>query len=431
MKKKYLLIMMLLLASCGEASSPQNASNGPETSTSVEFFQIFKKGENTPLQKLEVSNGDVIDLEARGNITENLTWFNAASDVAVFLAPGRLRINGEARFLVGAYNSKTSYYFIVETEAVRHSLSPTVSIPRQETPSPSCIPTTCEIEEKNCGSIPDGCGYFISCGSCSGSDTCGGEGVMNVCGTANPVCVPQSCESLGRNCGSVSNGCGSNLNCGSCEVEGESCGGSGISNLCGAPPGLEQPPSVASDPYVDQVVSFEPGNGAGFGQASMPGVILGHPRGNGLAMGGLDVLSLGQGGRIVLRTVTPILNGPGADFIVFENAFYAGGNPMNAFAEPGQVAVSQDGVSFHDFPCDSANAAGHFPGCAGTRPTLANPITNMISPTDPAVAGGNAFDLSDLDLGWALYIEITDRSAGVGGGGTAGFDLDAVSIVYQ
>ena len=40
-----------------------------------------------------------------------------------------------------------------------------------------CVPTTCAAQGKNCGSIPDGCGGTLSCGSCSGSQTCGGGGV--------------------------------------------------------------------------------------------------------------------------------------------------------------------------------------------------------------------------------------------------------------
>jgi hypothetical protein len=45
-----------------------------------------------------------------------------------------------------------------------------------------CQPTTCADEGKNCGTISDGCGATLSCGSCTGSDTCGGGGLANVCG---------------------------------------------------------------------------------------------------------------------------------------------------------------------------------------------------------------------------------------------------------
>jgi len=49
-----------------------------------------------------------------------------------------------------------------------------------------------------------------TCGSCIAPDTCGGGGVANVCG-----CTPTTCAAL-QACGSVSNGCGGTLSCGSC-----------------------------------------------------------------------------------------------------------------------------------------------------------------------------------------------------------------------
>src|SRR2546430_2486791 len=45
-----------------------------------------------------------------------------------------------------------------------------------------CTPTTCAAHGKNCGTITDGCGGTIACGSCSGGETCAGGGTANVCG---------------------------------------------------------------------------------------------------------------------------------------------------------------------------------------------------------------------------------------------------------
>jgi hypothetical protein len=195
------------------------------------------------------------------------------------------------------------------------------------------------------------------------------------------------------------------------------------------PSATAMPSPQPSDPFVDQVISFTPGAGAGFGGDQMPGVVLGPPKGDGLLQGGFDVLSLGAGGVIVLKSATPILNGNGADFIVFENAFYANGNPNAPFAELGEVAVSQDGSQFLVFDCETTAAPG-YPGCAGASPVLANPDLNDLDPTDPIEAGGDAFDLNELGLGWAQYIRIRDLSSN-GTGTNSGFDLDAVSIVHQ
>jgi len=190
------------------------------------------------------------------------------------------------------------------------------------------------------------------------------------------------------------------------------------------------PSAPPSDDFMDEVVSFNPGASAGFGSDQFPDIVLGGPRGNGTSLGSFHVLSLGKGGEIVLKSERPILDGSGPDFIVFENAFYAGGNPEAPFAEPGEVSVSQDGVDYVSFACAASDSAGHYPGCAGVHPVFANVESNSIDPTDPAVAGGDAFDLQSTGLDWALFVKIRDLSLS-GGGNSAGFDLDAVSIVHQ
>lgn len=169
------------------------------------------------------------------------------------------------------------------------------------------------------------------------------------------------------------------------------------------------------DPYADAVTRFSPGDGAGFGQDALPGVVLGPPRGAGATAGSTDVVSLGRGGVIELAfTDFVAIDGPGVDLLVFENGF-------NGFFEKGDVAVSEDGVTWHDFVCDG--------GCAGLRPVYANP-DNGVSATDPAVAGGDGFDLADVGLTRARFVRITDTGAnpwyGPPGGG---FDLDAVAVV--
>jgi hypothetical protein len=48
----------------------------------------------------------------------------------------------------------------------------------------TCVPTTCAELGKNCGSVSDGCGGTLSCGTCATGSTCGGGGTANVCGIA-------------------------------------------------------------------------------------------------------------------------------------------------------------------------------------------------------------------------------------------------------
>ena len=196
-------------------------------------------------------------------------------------------------------------------------------------------------------------------------------------------------------------------------------------------PIVEEPLPQGADAYADHVVSYAIGTSGGFNEEFLPDIVLGPPLGAGCCVGSLDVFSLGQGGEIILEMTDYIIfDGSGDDFIVFENGFEIGGDPNNVFSEPGIVAVSEDGETYYEFPCDLSGQP--YPGCAGTRPTLANQDDNNIDPTDPQVAGGNGFDLATVGLQTARFIRIQDSDLDTGpiGPGTAGFDLDAISIVH-
>jgi hypothetical protein len=180
-------------------------------------------------------------------------------------------------------------------------------------------------------------------------------------------------------------------------------------------------------PYASEVVSFELGASGGYGMNKLPGVVLGPPKGGGTSAGSLDVLSLGIGGEIVLGFgEREISDGPGPDLIVFENAFWANGDPDAAFTEPGEVAVSADGESWIPFACDP-DAAIDESGCAGLHPVLQYDAAKMRE-LDPDQTGGDAFDLADIDVTAARYVRIRDMD-GDGEGTSAGFDLDAVGLV--
>jgi len=183
-------------------------------------------------------------------------------------------------------------------------------------------------------------------------------------------------------------------------------------------------------PYVTEVVAFEPGDSAGYGQDDLPDVVLGPPRGKGEQVGSLHVLSLGVGGEIVLGfEPRAIVDEPGVDLVVFENAFWAGGDPSSVFAEPAEVAVSEDGEVWHTFACDQdGDAERQFAGCAGWTPTLEYDAGELV-PIDPEQTGGDRFDLAELGLSTARYVRIRDLSD-QGEGTNAGFDLDAVGLVH-
>lgn len=166
-------------------------------------------------------------------------------------------------------------------------------------------------------------------------------------------------------------------------------------------PGGAGPPA-AEGPTPDEVVSVSYGPGAGFGQDGMPDVVLGPPAGGGGAAGGTDVLSLGHGGEIILafREVV-IVDGPGADFRVYENVLVpARADARDAYAEVAIVSVSADGDDWRVFPYDYVPGGAHvvdrFVGFAGVTP------------------GGDAFDLGAVGLTEARFVRIQD--AGRAGG---------------
>lgn len=186
-------------------------------------------------------------------------------------------------------------------------------------------------------------------------------------------------------------------------------------------------PVATTGVFAASVVTFEPGPGAGFGADKMPAIVLGPPHGAGAKAGSLDVVSLGKGGTIVLGfDGVEIVDGPGADFVVFEN-------PFTGWIETGEVSVSADGQTWATFPCAAADKAGGYPGCAGVGPVHAAP-DNAIDPAAAAAAGGDAFDLADLGLPRARFVRV--RDSGANGADkylapTGGFDLDAVVAIHH
>ncbi len=184
----------------------------------------------------------------------------------------------------------------------------------------------------------------------------------------------------------------------------------------------------------DALDSFSPGQGGGRGSDNMPANVLGLPDTVGrqtvptIALE--QVLSLGLEGEIVLRfDHVVIVDGPGVDFTVFENAFtYRTGGVDKIYAEPGEVAVSRDGVDYQAFSWNPETLQG----CAGVAPTNGDQ-----DPCNPALSGGNSFDLADLGIDSVRFIRIRDVTRTVLENKDHafydptlnGFDLDAIVAV--
>ena len=193
--------------------------------------------------------------------------------------------------------------------------------------------------------------------------------------------------------------------------------------------GVEVDPGSASrtpDLYATELLRFDPGPHAGFGAERLPAVVLGAPVPGEDGGGSLDVVSLGVGGVIELGFgEREIIDGPGPDFVVFENAFEVASAPGEVFAELAEVSVSEDGARWFTYVCDPSAS---WSGCAGWRPTAPFDVETT-DPLDAEVTGGDPFDLAEVGLRAARFVRIRDLSER-GEAPTAGFDLDAVGVVH-
>ncbi len=102
-----------------------------------------------------------------------------------------------------------------------------------------CVPKTCAELKISCGPAGDGCGGALDCGGCDGG-SCGGGGKASQCGSGGSICTPKTCAELGAGCGIQADGCGGTITCGgdggTCPAS-QTCGGGGTLNQCGTPTG--------------------------------------------------------------------------------------------------------------------------------------------------------------------------------------------------
>ena len=165
-----------------------------------------------------------------------------------------------------------------------------------------------------------------------------------------------------------------------------------------------------------------------------------------------STVSLGDSGVADLTFVTPVFDGPGADFAVFENGFPDPANDSLAFLELAFVEVSSDGMNYVRFPAHSLTQTNvQIPG-SGTY-MYANLVDGLAG---KYIGGyGTPFDLSDLPASSLLnkdsitHIRVVDVIGDVHGHSSlditgriindpyptnfasGGFDLDAVGLINR
>ena len=169
----------------------------------------------------------------------------------------------------------------------------------------------------------------------------------------------------------------------------------------------------------------------------------------GVPGGTFDVVSLGDGGVATLTFASPICNGVGPDFAVFENGFVNAQDPTVYFLELAFVEVSSDGMSFFRFPAISHVTELGANGCIDPEQ-----IHNFAGKYEAFYV--TPFDLDDvednplLDKNHVTHVRLVDV---VGCSdpqyatydseghvvveswptpfGSSGFDLDAVGVIHD
>ena len=168
--------------------------------------------------------------------------------------------------------------------------------------------------------------------------------------------------------------------------------------------------------------------------------------------GTMDVVCLGDGGSATLTFDSPIYNGPGPDFAVFENGMENASQPGSYFLELGFVEVSSDGVNFFRFPAVSnVPAETQLGGFDCIDPRL---IHNLASKY--IAMYGTPFDLDEvednplLDKNNITHVRIVDVVGNIDPEyatydseghivndpwptpfNSSGFDLDAVGVIHD
>ncbi len=172
----------------------------------------------------------------------------------------------------------------------------------------------------------------------------------------------------------------------------------------------------------------------------------------GMPGGTFDVVSLGDGGKAILTFASPIYNGPGPDFAVFENGFANAQNPDTWALELGFVEVSSDGENYFRFPAVTYVQTETQLGNAGSI----NPAQLHNFASKYGAFYGTPFDLDEvednalLDKNNVTHVRIVDVIGNIDpeyanydaeghaindpwptGFASSGMDLDAVGVIHD
>lgn len=176
----------------------------------------------------------------------------------------------------------------------------------------------------------------------------------------------------------------------------------------------------------------------------LPEMALGYPDG--------QAVSLGDGGTAVITFDPPIVNGPGADFAVFENGFHIRQESDSDFLELAFVEVSSNGLTWMRFASQSDNdTSAQMRTFDGSRATKVHNLAGKYVGNF-----GTPFDLEELNDSLGIdvmdirYVRVRDVVGSLNDSFATydsrghkindpfptpfqqgGFDLDAIGVIYN
>jgi len=161
---------------CGGTGTPDVCATPPPFASKVTMNPNAVVGGNPSAGTVTLSTpapagGALVTLSSSSpplaSVPPNVTVLEGAT-TAGFTATTTVPAGDAAVFITGCYGRCASETLFISKPA-------------------ACTPTTCAAQGKNCGTITDGCGGTLGCGTCTAPQTCGGGGGANVCGGSSAV----------------------------------------------------------------------------------------------------------------------------------------------------------------------------------------------------------------------------------------------------
>lgn len=171
-----------------------------------------------------------------------------------------------------------------------------------------------------------------------------------------------------------------------------------------------------------------------------------------LGMADVNVVSLGDSGVATLTFASPIFDGDGPDFAVFENGFANPTDDSVAYLELGFVEVSSDGINYVRFPASSLTQdtiqdydPNDYIDCRYINNLAGKYIAHYGTPFDLQELAGH----TNLDINNITHVRVIDVIGSINGHSTydtagrkvndpyptpypsSGFDLDAVGVIHS